>query len=842
MKKNKKILYFILSFIIPIIIFMYLCYLSNIYPFGNILINKYDSIGQYSSFLVEFINKLKFGGNFFYTLHAGCGANFLGIFNLYVASPLNLLFIFFKQNQIYTFYILLIYIKLGLCSFSLFTYLYNVNKNHLRVNLLFTIIYALMSYSIGYSYHIMWLDALYLAPLILLGIDKLINDDKIILYTIFLTVSIIINFYMGYMLCIFSLIYFIYKIILKKGNKKKIIFKFILSSFLCGFLSAFIIIPSGFALINGRSIGENNFISLNLNNLKALFYNLTPASFIQSDNYNDGSCVIYCTLFVISLVIMYFFNKKITLKQKLITLIMIIFFIISFSFNLLDFSWNMFTKPIWWNSRYSYLFSLFLIIIAHDSFLKINDIKMNHKLKLLFFTIFFILVMISMSLKLIGSSPTNIKLIITLLSVALLFTYFTLIPSLKNNLFKFMILLLLIFSEIIYNGYYLLSFDKDSIIYYDKTIKSLNSKIKYIKTLNQKDRSFYRIYDYNDTQEDNGMLIGFNSPLIFSSIYNKKLNVFYSKYMEVNNLYDETINHTQISYPSIELLSLINIKYVIDYNGKFLKKIDRGINEITSALPLGFLIDDKPTIQLDDYQKFLNTEKIYSYLSSTNLSLYKQIDEDITFKNISLSKEKSLKLKNSKKSGKVNLKFTVSNNGLLTPRVSQYFYKYASVLINGKKVDKKDFIEVFKGDKVVITYQFLKDENIDNIYLYDLQLEIFDYQKFITVIHNLKVNNLKIDKNDKDILGGYINVNKNGKKLFLSIPYDKGLIIKIDNEEVKYNEEFDTFISVPVKMGKHKISINYYPQGLKLGIIISLSTLLMIIIVRIYIFCKQKYL
>ena len=44
----------------------------------------------------------------------------------------------------------------------------------------------------------MWLDIVALTPLVLLGIEKLIKEKKILIYSITLGISILSNFYISY--------------------------------------------------------------------------------------------------------------------------------------------------------------------------------------------------------------------------------------------------------------------------------------------------------------------------------------------------------------------------------------------------------------------------------------------------------------------------------------------------------------------------------------------------------------------------------------------------------------------------------------------------------------------
>ena len=123
-----------------------------------------------------------------------------------------LLLVFFDKYSIPEFIFLINIIKIGLSGFTSYHYFKNTFKGKESTSLVFSIVYALMAYNIVYSQNIMWLDGVYLLPIIFLGIDKLIEKEKPVLFCISLAFSIFCNYYIGYMSCIGSLVYFIYKL------------------------------------------------------------------------------------------------------------------------------------------------------------------------------------------------------------------------------------------------------------------------------------------------------------------------------------------------------------------------------------------------------------------------------------------------------------------------------------------------------------------------------------------------------------------------------------------------------------------------------------------------------
>ena len=72
----------------------------------------------------------------------------------------------------------------------------------------FGISYALSGYMAAYSWNIMWLDCIILFPLIVLGLERLVREGKGLMYCMALGLSILSNYYISIMTCIFMVLYF----------------------------------------------------------------------------------------------------------------------------------------------------------------------------------------------------------------------------------------------------------------------------------------------------------------------------------------------------------------------------------------------------------------------------------------------------------------------------------------------------------------------------------------------------------------------------------------------------------------------------------------------------------
>ena len=393
-QKLKKYKFHLLAFIIPIVVlgFIYIirCQLRGATFFIS------DSYGQYLPLFSYFKDVIDSKQSLMYSFSKGIGGSMFGTYAYYLASPLNFLIIFFSKSNLYIFFAFIIILKIGLSS--LFMYIY-VDKRKIKqpLKLIVSICYALMAYNINYYFHVMWLDGIFLAPLLLLGIEKLIDQNKSLLYGIVLFLAILSNYYIGFMLCIFSCLYFSYYLFINYNKQgKKYIFdrikKFIITSFLAGMATIILILP---ALLELLSISRTNIPMDN----KFKILEFLSKGYIASNNYenilNNSYVNWYAGIIILLGSLLYIFNKKIPLKERIASLIIILIFFLSFKINFLNIIWHGFSVPNCFNYRYSFLFSLFLILLFIRNFEKYNEIKKeNYLILLLIITIISLIVIL----------------------------------------------------------------------------------------------------------------------------------------------------------------------------------------------------------------------------------------------------------------------------------------------------------------------------------------------------------------------------------------------------------------------------------------------------------------
>ncbi len=826
--KNKR--YYILSFIIPCVL-MILLYLSVGVIGGNKNILTVDLADQYIAFFNALKNILSGTINPFFSFSKTLGGNLFGIITYYLISPFNIIVLLFNKTDLPIAILIINILKISFAGLTSYIYFNKTFKNNNITSLTFSIIYSIMAYNIVYSQNIMWLDGVILLPIVFLGIDKLI-EKKPTLFYLSLTISIICNYYIGYMTCIASMIYFIYKDYLKE---EKIIINNIINFtkylLLAVLTSSIVLIPSIFSLLSGKA---NGILKEFIPNQKFAIFDIITRFYIGTFKNSDleGGCPnIYISLISIILLVYYFFNKKISKQEKKATLILLSVFAISFIFYPIDVIWHTFKHPYGFPFRYSFIFDFIILIIAYKSLLKLDTIPKEFIKK---FTIYAFILTIIVD-KLLYTSTMYYKALATFVLIVIYLLYLSKNKSIKKTI------LLLIIIEMFINDFIILC----NIKYQDKKEYKdfITNTGNIIESLNQKE-NFYRLekdYSYSTNDE---LLLNYNGISHFSSVYEANNNELLGKKLGIfNRFYITNYNGS-----TLVTNSLFDIKYLLTkeqknyyINTNTFKEIN--IYENNYNLPLGFTVDKQlQQLKLKDYEPFENQNNILKSMNENIEDVFIKEYAKVTLKNLKQEDTKKLTYKkiNNNIPASITFEINQSNNGILYAYLSSKTNKKVNIKLNGEEMidisDQNNYnynileLGTFENNMPIKLEVELLDDTIklENYMFYTL-----DLNKFSSAINILKQEDeLKIIENNKNYLKTKINIKSNNKILYTSIPYDENIEVKVDGKEIKPIKTLDTLLALDLEKGEHEIIITYKAKGLKPGIILSITGLMLFVFKR----------
>lgn len=127
----------------------------------------------------------------FYTFQKALGGEMFGIWTYYLLSPFNLILLFFPDHVITSGILVITVLKYGAAGFTFAWLLFKsgVQRNWTVIG--FATSYAMMGWMIANQLNLMWLDAVVILPLIVLGLLRLINGQGCRTYIIWLAALLI---------------------------------------------------------------------------------------------------------------------------------------------------------------------------------------------------------------------------------------------------------------------------------------------------------------------------------------------------------------------------------------------------------------------------------------------------------------------------------------------------------------------------------------------------------------------------------------------------------------------------------------------------------------------------
>lgn len=839
---------YLLAFILPVISMILTYVFKGCFPFGDNMYLRSDCYHQYTPYLQMLQEKLHNGGSLFYSWEIGAGMNFLAIAAYYLSSPLNLLVILWPGNMadIVSFFIIL---KMGLSGFSMCYYLTKKYDKKSISAVAFGMAYALSAYFAAFSWNIMWLDCMWLLPLIILGLESLFTKRKGKMYCISLALAIFSNYYIGIMLCIFSVIYFIYLFIITdvdadteiaRAKAKLLIFKdYVIYSVLAGGLAAVVILPEYFNLLTTKSADSafpeavEEYFSI----LYMIFRSLISIPVADLKYPHDPN--IYCSMAVFILIPLFWFCKKISTKVKIGKTILAVIMLLSFSLNIPNYIWHGFHFPNSLPCRESFIYIFLILTMCYEAFMYIKEYKSSDIAKAAAGSIALLLLFEEIfdptKLEIFTDVSISVDLFtIIYLSLIFIFLYAILIllykskPEMKG--FMSYLMILVVFCELTLNmnftgiqttasrsGYY----NKDS------AYEQLN---KMAKEDAQKDGMvFFRTEEASHETRNDGARFKYNSISTFSSVSSAAIQDYYDTIgMQTSYNAYSYYGHTPLT------AALFNIKYEITgaeaslpNNMTLLGSASYDNNDTPSniniykynqTLPLCFVINSSTMANWDTASgnPFITQNNFVTSAVSGGKTIFHQLeagDVGTFYAKYNLDATDTYKVTGKESTFDVYF-FTNTSSETLTATVSgttSNTFTFSST--NQNYICHIGNVE--KGSKITVTAS--DGQALTNCFAYAFDQSAWDEN--YTVLNSQP---LVIDSYTDTKINGTVTANNTGM-MYTSIPYDSGWSVYVDGNRIKPTKICDdALLGFMVTQGTHKIVMKYCPKGFVPGIIISI--------------------
>ncbi len=792
-----KIVIYIGSFLLPILIMLFVMHQLKFYPFGEKSLLIMDMKDQIVAFMASLRNAIAGDNSLFYSWSCSMGGNYIGLFAFYIASPLSFLTVLFPVEQLPAAIVVLTLLKQGLCGLTCCIYT-NAMAARAGKNLGFwawipSICYALLSYNIVYSLSPMWLDGVILLPLILLGVEKLLEGSGRVLYLVCLTLLFYSNYYTGYMVGIFTALYVLYRL-LCEVSKKTIVQtlqkfgRFVGYSLLCVGMAMPLLGSVLANLMTGKLAAQN------INYQPDTDFNYSYGELFSkysNGNYdsitNAGKPAIYCGYLILLLAVAFLVLKTISLREKIGAVLFLLLFSVCFCYIPLDKIWHGFQYPNWFPYRYAFLACFVLIYMAIRAMCQIDLTKYltDPRLRLGLSVCLTVIVCVEMGKNSVG---------------------------LFQGLDK--------------------EFGYASINDYDTFMQKSGPLVQQIK---KNDTGFYRINAGYEFAKNDAMLLGYNGMTHYSSTFNAAINSLTPR-LGISQGY-----FWNSGYGATPLLNdLFAAKYVLadkTVESSYTKLQSTNQNSTSysnaQALPIAYGCsgtDLSPDLNASD--PFVNQDQFIN-------AILGEQETNTFFSFPSFETETT-------ESG-WNYMITANQTGPLYLHMTAQNVSYADIYVDGEYAGYY-FTNETNGAMFLGEYdsgQSITVQVVPYAYegttasLYETHIAQLDLQKTADTMSTLQKNAMQVKQHSGGKLSGTINLSA-GQRVMTSIPYDKGWTVWVDGKKVKIEKYADTFLTFACPAGEHEIRMAYVSPGFTPGCVAAAISLLLLAAVVAWGKARQK--
>lgn len=787
-----------ITILLAISIIAILFTLKGIYPFGKNTVNIIDFDSAYIPVYYKLWDLLHGKGSVLFDWNLGAGLNCYGslIMNALI-SPFSLIIGLFSRDNIsygISFVLILKLIFINVCTFITINKLFPKIRESYKC--IFTLIYSFSGWTFLMFSNIQYLEVVGLFPLFVLAYYRLMYENKSFWYVIILTICLLLNYYMSWMILFFIIGITIFSLLfLDITDKRKKAVKVFLLTLLSLGISCCLFLPSFYQSITSYRLNSNDYS--NSNSLSLFFMKLI---------YLIPSAL----LFVLT------FKQLCIKKDKKINLfigLMLLYLLVGLFIEPINALWHTGSYS-GFPYRYSYIiiFSLCLSSLYYLNNNYVNKKKDNilniiatFSLIILFIVMYYLLkdeitkntlaYMINYVSQMVGLLVLFIILIITFVIV---FKNSIKWANIFICLFSFIIIILFgnlyiqnankdeVSALITQNVYDSFELKNDGYNYSDLT-QTLSINFPYILDVPSMENRLHIIKD-NEINFSEAFGYGITDTIIYAKGGTLLTNLLMQNkyYFSNEELNPELFKLIEYKDNIFYYESKYNLNYIVPYSGnKF--DLDYGsLIENNNVLYKTLFDKDTDIMHKVDYE-FIDNNYVFDvepgkiYYLNIYPELYESINFDFTKNNVNFEQ----------------ISFT--NTNII---ISFYTEEKTKVKINKSE---------YKVTGIELGYIDIKE------YI-DFVKKVSDYNVQCKIVNNKK----KYDYDAKE--DGFV---------LLPINYDEGLKIKINGKEVDYELNVLNMVSVKVNKGVNEIVVSYEPKYFKEGIYISLGSLLLWLIIYI---------
>jgi len=863
MTTKKKV--YLASFIAPMAIMFVAWAIDGFFPFGTKSLMAVDFNAQYIGLYAYFKHLFLNGdwSSFFYSFSKSIGGGMLGIWGFNLLSPFNFLFLLFPEENFQWVVPIVIALRYGAMGLTMAHFLvkrYDGLKNKAYLVPIVATIYALNGFNVSYQMNPIFYDGMVMLPLVLIGVEQVLDNKSPKGYIGMLALSLFVQFYMGYMTCIFVVIYALFYIIRSENlrNKKVILTrlgKLAAASILAVGIVSAVLLPILISLVSTKGGLQSSLKfewKLQINPFEILAKLFLGAFDNTSWPAGPNLPNIYVASFGLLGTLYYFISSKISKWSKIAASFVLVVFLISCAHEFTSKLWHMGQNPAGFFYRFSWIIAFFLVYLAY---LSLREVEKFTKREASFLLISGAVIFSIVQLQQHSFLTVWQRLATILIFVVLLVVLFY--PKVKHS---WMIIAALTVVELTANaalvqsrvGY------TDAYKYHDAVLQLKDA----INPIRPDHSDFYRINKSFNLSKNDPFMVDYPGLSIFSSnLENSTRDLF-------DRLGNNGINATTYYQGTPLQDALFSVKYLVtpkpvlkeDYPdtsklyvfGNMVTRKDittkEPVYEATRTktfetdliLPIAYGVNDATVnVKLENHQPIQNQNKIVQAMGATS-DYYLAIlgANELKLDNMEVvdsSKPETYKRIDSSKPGTITYHLipqSAEDYWVAIPqKLSHTDKNKVRILLNGKNYEFQDkfqqtqFIQIAHnsaGQPVDLTIEIDSDNEYD---LSGLRLARSNGVLVNRIIQERQLQGIKLSHWDNRSIKGTVNITDDSSWMMTSIPFEKGWTVKVDGKVVETAKVWDSLLAYKITPGEHTVEMSYLPDGFVLGFIISTASI-----------------
>lgn len=724
--------------------------------------------------------------------------------------------------------------KIVLCSATAAHFL-NDRYGSRSENLPLALAYAFMGWISTYFWSVLWMDGVLLLPLVAEGIFRIREGRGRWLYILSFSAAILTDYYTGYMIGIFSILFWIYGLAAFSQGRKEawdISLQFLKDTITAVCLSLFWLLPSLLSLQGGDKTGLSAWHLLPLEpiaSLSDLIYKLFIGSVSMSE-IAAGLPVLYCGMYVLLLTLLYFMNRKIAARERLASAGMVLLFILSYSVHSLNLIWHGFNEPVSFPYRYAFIGVFFLIYLASESSFR----RIDRKLPIILGMI--IICLAGYRSVSVGFAFADYRMVYAELGLAILIAGCMLVP---NHRLQLILTGALAVTDLFLNSNLMLGWLLKNYQGYnlDQFRQHYQETAVLVDEIQSEDTGFYRIEKNYQYTNNDAMEFNYRGLTHFSSTEKPATKNYLGRMGYRNNL-----NWAAYRKGSTEFSdSVLGIKYLISDHplpapmSRIVMHAQLEAYENPNALPIGFL--SSPDIlekDLESGNSFDLQNRMYEGITGSADPIFTSAAKpEVTVQNGKIVQEGGmLQAERAENDKPMQIVFRVEmpEDGNLYAYFNAPDYQDARVAVNDQYYS--DYFNPYdwniiragtyaEGDQIQITVE----TSGDHLVISDAQFYAEDSDK-LAMLHE-QISHEKCE--DRLITSSWLQFNVQVESadrniLMTSIPFDESWRVTVDGHSVRPVKVLDSLLAVKLEAGTHQITLHYIPRGLIPGACVSVLT------------------